>query len=131
MFPGPAEILAAGEGTIPATQLPLLLQEIYAEGRTVTLELRLRALEKRIRFEEGSPVACRSNLLHETLGKYLVAKGKLTEDEYQEALRESVETGSRMGELLVSKVKLAAFELYKHMQANLAHRILDAFRWSE
>ena len=37
---------------------------------------------------------------------------------------------SRMGELLVARGKLAPFELYKHMQANLAHRILDAFRWS-
>jgi tetratricopeptide (TPR) repeat protein len=131
MFPGPAEVLAAREGTIAATPLPLLLHAIYAQGRTVTLELRLRALEKRIRFEDGSPVACRSNLLHETLGKYLVAKGRLSEDEYQEALRESVEGGRRMGELLVTKGKLAPFELYKHMQANLAHRILDAFRWAD
>ncbi len=131
MFPGPAEVLAAREGTIAATPLALLLQAISAEGRTVTLELRLRALEKRIRFEDGSPVACRSNLLHETLGKYLVAKGRLSEDEYQEALRESVQGGRRMGELLVAKGKLAPFELYKHMQANLAHRILDAFRWAD
>ncbi|HEY6099824.1 MAG TPA: DUF4388 domain-containing protein, partial [Anaeromyxobacter sp.] len=131
MFPEPAEILASREGTIAATPLPLLLQAIFAEGRTVTLELRLRGLEKRITFEDGSPVACRSNLLHETLGKFLVEKRKLTEEQYQEALRESVETGQRMGELLVSKKLLQAFELYKAMQANLALKILDAFRWAE
>ncbi len=130
MFPEPALVLAAREGTIADTPLPLLLHAIFAQGRTLTLELRLRGLEKRIQFEDGSPVACRSNLLHETLGKFLVSKGKLGEDEYQEALRESVQTGQRMGELLVSKGKLAPFELYKLMQANLALRILDAFRWS-
>jgi hypothetical protein len=131
MFPSPDRILAAREGSIAETPLPLLLQAIFAEGRTVTLELRLRGLEKRIQFEDGCPVACRSNLLHETLGKFLVAKGKLSEEEYQDALRGSVESGQRMGELLVSRRKLQPFELYKLMQANLALRILDAFRWSE
>jgi tetratricopeptide (TPR) repeat protein len=131
VFPTPAEILAPREGSVAETPLPLLLQALFAEGRTVTLELRLRALEKRIAFEDGSPVACRSNLLHETLGKFLVEKKKLTEEQYQEALRESVETGQRMGELLVSKKRLQPFELYKLMQANLALKILDAFRWSE
>src|SRR6266540_2705767 len=128
MFPSPAEILAPREGSIAETPLPLLLQAIFSEGRTVALELKVRALEKRIQFEDGSPVACRSNLLHETLGKFLVEKKKLSEEEYQEALRASVETGQRMGELLVTKKRLQPFELYKLMQANLALKILDAFR---
>jgi hypothetical protein len=131
MFPPAAEVLAGGEGSIAEKPLPLLLQAIFAERRTLTLELRLRGLEKRIQFEDGSPVACRSNLLHETLGKFLVSRWKLTEEEYQDALRASVETGQRMGELLVSRGRIAPFELYKVMQANLAHRILEAFRWSE
>jgi hypothetical protein len=36
-----------------------------------------------------------------------------------------------MGELLVARKRLQPFEPYKLMQANLALRILDAFRWSE
>jgi len=131
VFPKPAEVLAAREGTIAATPLPLLLQCLFAEERTVTLELRLRGLEKRIQFEDGSPVACRSNLLHETLGKFLVGKGKLTEAQYQRALSESVQSGRKMGELLVQQQLVSPFELYKLMQANLALRILDAFRWGE
>jgi hypothetical protein len=131
MFPPAAEVLARGEGSIADCPLPLLLQALHAEGRTLTLELRLRGLEKRIQIEDGSPVACRSNLLHETLGKFLVSKGKLTEEEHQETLRASVETGQRLGELLVSRGRISPFELYKVMQANLAHRVLDAFRWGE
>jgi len=131
MVPSPAEILSRPEGAIAETPLPLLVQAIYAEERTLALELRLRGLEKRIAFEDGSPIACRSNLLHETLGKSLVNKGKLTEPQYQQALGESVQTGQRMGELLVSKGLISAFDLYKVMQANLALKILDAFRWHE
>lgn len=131
MHPSPAEILARREGAIAETPLPLLVQAVFSEQRTVALELKLRGLEKRIQFEEGSPVACRSNLLHETLGKTLVDKGKLTEAQYQAALGESVQSGRRMGELLVSKGLISAFDLYKVMQGNLALKILDAFRWHD
>jgi tetratricopeptide (TPR) repeat protein len=131
MYPSPAEILSKPEGAVAETPLPLLVQAIFAEERTVALELKVRGLEKRIQFEEGSPVACRSNLLHETLGKTLVNKGKLTEEQYQKALGESVQSGQRMGELLVTAKLISAFDLYKVMQANLALKILDAFRWHD
>ncbi|MFT3916462.1 MAG: molecular chaperone DnaJ [Anaeromyxobacteraceae bacterium] len=125
----PAQVLAPREGAIAETPLPVLLAAIAAEERTLTLELRVRALEKRIQFEDGSPVACRSNLLHETLGRFLVEKGKLAEDAYQRALQESAATGRRMGEVLVAGKLVAPFELYRLMQQNLALKILDAFRW--
>jgi tetratricopeptide (TPR) repeat protein len=131
MHPSPAETLAKPEGAIAETPLPLLVQAIFSERRTVALELKLRGLEKKIQFEDGSPVACRSNLLHETLGKTLVNKGKVTEAQYQQALGESVQTGQRMGELLVSRQLISPFDLYKVMQANLALKILDAFRWHD
>jgi tetratricopeptide (TPR) repeat protein len=131
MYPSPAEILSRQEGAVTETPLPLLVQAIFAEERTVALELKLRGLEKKIQFEDGSPVACRSNLLHETLGKTLVNKGKLTEEQYQKALGESVQSGQRMGELLVSQKLISPFDLYKVMQANLAVKILDAFRWHD
>lgn len=127
----PNDVLKAREGNLQETPLPLLLNAILAEERTCTLELRHRQLEKRIVFEDGSPVACTSNLLHETLGKYLVEKGKLTEVQYQTALAESISTGTQLGELLVRKQLVAPFDLYKQLQANLAHKILDAFRWSD
>lgn len=119
------------DGTLEETPLPVLLDGILREERTCTLELKLRQLEKRIVFEDGAPVACASNLLHETLGKYLVEKGKLTEAQYQAALGESISTGAQMGELLVQKQLVAPFDLYKQLQANLAHKILDCFRWGD
>ena len=83
MFATPATVLAPRAGSLVETPLPLLLHALHCEGRTTTLELKLRGLEKRIQFEAGAPVACRSNLLHETLGKFLVEKGKITEERYQ------------------------------------------------
>ena len=129
MLAPPEVTLAAREGTLAETPFPLLLHAIAVDGLTASLDLRVRALEKRIQFEEGSPVACRSNLLHETLGKYLVEKGKIGEADYQRALGESVQSGKRMGEVLVAWKLVQPFELYRLMQANLALKILDAFRW--
>jgi tetratricopeptide (TPR) repeat protein len=40
-------------------------------------------------------------------------------------------TGSQMGDLLVSKGWVSASDLYKQMQANLARKILDCFRWPD
>lgn len=131
MFPNPAEVLRSREGRLEETPLPLLLHALLVEERSGTLELKVRALEKRIFFEDGSPVGCQSNLLHETLGKYLVEKKKVAEEAYQKALLESVQTGARMGEVLVKLQLITPFDLYKQLQANLAHKILDCFRWSE
>ena len=131
MFPTPAEVLKVNEGSLAETPLPLLLHSLLMEERSCTLELKLRGLEKRILIEDGSPVDCRTNLLHETIGKYLVEKGKLQEQQYQECLVESINTGTKIGEVLVKKGLIPPFDLFKQMQANLAHKILDCFRWSE
>jgi hypothetical protein len=131
MFPAPSHVLRQREGTLAEVPLPLLLHALAAEERTCTLELKVRQREKRITFEEGAPVACVSNLLHETLGKFLVEKGKLGEADYQKALSESIQTRQEMGALLVQKGLINPFDLYKQLQANLGLSLLDCFRWTD
>lgn len=129
MFPTPSQVLRQREGVLADTPFPLLLHALMAEERTCTLELKVRQREKRIVFEDGAPVACQSNLLHETMGKYLVEKGKLSETDYQKALAESISAEVPLSGLLVQKGLISPFDLYKQLQANLAHKLLDCFRW--
>ncbi len=131
MFATPAQVLKQREGMLAETPFPLLLHALAIEERTCTLELKVRQREKRITFEDGAPVACVSNLLHETLGKFLVEKGKLSEADYQKTLSESVQTEVPMGALLVQRGLISPFDLYKQMQANLAQKVLDCFRWTD
>ena len=131
MFATPAQVLKQREGALSETPFPLLLHALAIEERTCTLELKVRQREKRITFEDGSPVASSSNLLHETLGKFLVEKGKLSEVDYQKALAESVSTDVPMGGLVVQKGLISPFDLYKQMQANMAMKLLDCFRWTD
>lgn len=129
MFPTPAQVLKARDGSLDQTPLPLLIRAIWSEERDCAVELKMRQLQKRINFEDGHPVGCSSNMLHETLGKFLVEKGKIPEADYNKLLAESAAQGLQMGNFLVAKGILTPFDLYKQLQANLAIKILDAFRW--
>lgn len=131
MFTPPQKLLKAREGSLDETPLPLLLHALSAEERGGALELKVRMLQKRITFDEGAPVACRSNLLHETLGRYLVDKGRVAEADYQKALAESATGGAPMGELLVKRGLISPYDLYRQLQANLAQKVLDCFRWTD
>ncbi|MET0405421.1 MAG: DUF4388 domain-containing protein [Cystobacter sp.] len=131
MFSTPAQVLRQRDGALAETPFPLLLHALAIEERTCTLELKVRQREKRITFEDGAPVTSSSNLLHETLGKFLVEKGKLAEADYQKALAESVSTDVPLGGLLVQRGLISPFDLYKQMQANMAMTLLDCFRWTD
>lgn len=131
MFGSRREVLRAKQGSLAQTPLPLLLHALQVEERTATLELKLRNLIKRVHFEAGVPVGCESNLLHETFGKYLVAKGKLSEAQHHQLLSESAAVDKPLQTLLMERQLLSGFELFKHLQANLAHTLLDAFRWAD
>jgi Flp pilus assembly protein TadD len=131
VFPARREVLRAKSGTLIDTPLPLLLHALLVEERSATLELQLRNLIKRVHFEAGVPVGCESNLLHETFGKTLVARGKLTEAQHHTLLSESAASGKPLQTLVVEKQLVSGFELFKLLQANLAHTLLDAFRWGD
>lgn len=131
MFPAPREVLKAKDGSLGATPFALLLHAIAVEEKSCTLELKLRNLEKRLSFEEGVPVACESNLLHESLGHTLVEKGKLTAAQHHALLAECAAQQKDLGALLVEKQVLSPFDLFKHLQATLAHRILSVFHWTD
>ncbi len=124
-------MLRAKSGSLAQTPLPLLLHALLVEERSATLELKRRNLEKRVHVDAGVPVGCESNLLHESLGKYLVAKGKLTEAQHHALLGDSAATGKPLQSLLLDRQLVSGFELIKLMQANLGHTLLDAFRWAD
>ena len=94
-------MLKAKSGTLAQTPLPLLMHALLVAEQSVVLELKLRNLEKRIAFENGVPVGCESNLLHETLGHSLVEKKKLAAEQHHQLLAESRSTGRPLQALLV------------------------------
>lgn len=124
-------IARRSEGDLREVPFAALLKALAAHEKSVTLEIRRGQLAKAIVFEYGVPVDCRSNLIHETLGRFMVARGKLSEDENAAFLRESVTRGIQFGEVLREREVVDSSELFRILQQNLAKKLLDGFTWTE
>ncbi len=134
MIPTPErleEIARLREGSLPEVSIaPLLLAHAFRH-HTLVLEVRRRQVWKRILFENGAPVDCRSNLAHETLGRYMVQEGKLSEEDFTSCLSRSAARGVPFGVILGEDGLVTAAELFRILQQNLAKKLLDLFTWTD
>jgi len=119
------------EGDLRSVPFRQLLFAYAVHRRSAILELATRQIWKRVIFDTGAPVDCQSNLLHDTLGKFMLGRGGITEDRYRECLAETVRSGRRMGEVLIERGVVSASELYRTLQQNLATKLLDCFLWRQ
>lgn len=134
MIPTPEQlhaIVQRPEGNLQEVPFAALLHALSVHERSAVVEIRRGQLTKEIVLEYGVPVDCRSNLIHETLGRFMVARGKLTEEENDACLRESVTRGVQFGEVLRERELVDSSELFRILQQNLAKKLLDGFTWSE
>lgn len=134
MIPTPEqleELARRQEGSLQETPFAALLFVHAIHKRTLVLELRRRQLWKKIVLEGGVPVDCRSNLAHETLGRYMVAEGKLSEEDFNAGLGRSAARGVPLGEVLLEQGLVSAVDLFRFLQANLAKKLLDLFTWND
>lgn len=134
MIPTPErleEIARLREGTLQGISFGPLLLAHAVHQHTLVLEVRRRQVWKRILLEDGVPVDCRSNLTHETLGRYMVLEGKLTEEEFTSCLSRSAARGVPFGEILLEHGLVTAVDLFRILQQNLAKKLLDLFTWDE
>ncbi|HSM12700.1 MAG TPA: DUF4388 domain-containing protein, partial [Thermoanaerobaculia bacterium] len=126
-----AELAALRELRIAEIPFAVVLVAHEAAATSGQLRARRGPVDKRVVLERGVPVDCRSNLLHETLNRYLVSLGRLEEARAEECLRRSIERGDLFGEVLVAEGLLTAEELTRLLQQNLAKKLLDLFTWPD
>ncbi len=127
----PDRIATLHEGDLAETPFAVLLYSLACAHRTVSIEIRRGPLVKEIFLEDGIPVDCRSNLVHETLSRFMVSSGRLDEAAATDAFRESVARSVRFGDVLIERGLVSAEELIKILQQNLAHKLLDGFSWRD
>lgn len=125
------EIARLREGSLTEAPFAPLLLAYALRQESLVLELRRRQVWKRILIENGVPVDCRSNLAHETLGRYMVAEGKLGEEDFTACLSRSASRGVPFGEILVEHGLVTPADLFRLLQQNLAKKLLDLFTWTE
>jgi hypothetical protein len=119
------------EGRLEETPFAVLLYSLARTQSTVVLTMERRQLNKQIVFEGGNPIECHSNLVHETLGRFMVSIGRLSDEVFNSCLAESCARRLRFGEILIEKGLISNEELGRMLQQNLARKLLDGFSWRE
>jgi tetratricopeptide (TPR) repeat protein len=125
------EVASLREGNLKDTPFAVLLVALAAYERSAVIDLERRQMQKRVVLESGVPVDCRSNLVHETLSRFLVSTGRLSEPEMNAIFQESVTRGVQFGQVLIEKGRLTPVELFRALQQNVAKKLLDLFTWRE
>src|SRR5258708_39182092 len=123
-------VLRSREGNLDDTPVPVLLLALAVREERALLTLRRNQLQKEVVFDEGSPVDCRSNIATETLGRFLVAAGKVSEQDCHAALAASASRGVHLEEILTERKLLQPTELYRVLQQNLGRKLLELFSWT-
>jgi len=122
-------ILQSGSGSLVETPYPILLLALALREKSAVLALRRNQLQKEIVFDGGSPVDCQSNIATETLGRFLVSSGKLSEHDCHAALALSASRGVPLEEILTEQKLLSPTELYRVLQQGLGRKLIEPFSW--
>jgi len=118
-------------GKLEEMPLPKILHSLFASSRTGRLRIVSGTTEKRIYVLNGLPVYAESSLPEETLGAYLVANGKISEEQNLEARREMTGSGRRFGEALLKLNLIGPNELFAELESHLAEKVVSSFSWRE
>lgn len=122
-------ILREGSGSLVETPYAILLLALARGGARAVLTLHRDPLQKEIVFDAGSPVDCESNIATETLGRYLVAAGRLAAHDAHAAEALAVSRGTALEEILIEQRLLERSELDRLRQQSLGRRLLEPFSW--
>jgi hypothetical protein len=124
-------LAALEQGELEEVPVAPLLCALADAGATAVVDFERRQVRKSVVLEHGAPVDCRSNLVHETLGRFLVAQGKLDAEALGGCLSEAAARDLPLGEILLGRGTLQPVELYRLLQQNLAKKLLDLFTWTD
>ena len=125
------EIGRLREGRLETVPFSVLLHALALRGRTATLSVERNQMRKTILLDGGVPVDCRSNLVHETLGRFMVAAGRLSAEDDKACLMEALRRGVPEGQVLMERQLVGGVELFRILQQHLAKKLLDLFTWRE
>lgn len=118
-----------GRGDLASTDIAVLMARLWNRGFTGRVTLRRAAAEKIIQLEEGRPVFASSNLPHDRMGDLLHREGKITREQHDRARDLVIESGRRMGEILVELGFIKPRELLPTVRRHLEDVIYSLFSW--
>ena len=121
------------EGSLTDFGLADILQLIYFQRKTGVLKLEGKMDKVSLLFIDGNIGGAESKRRNEDnrMGKILLKKGHLKEEDLDAALQEQRKTGSRLGNILIRR-DLAGKEVIKDvLQGQITEMIIQLFGWKQ
>ncbi len=119
------------EGELIEHPVARLLNYLYDQEQTGRLVLFQEGVDKTVFIIQGLPAYAESSLRDETLGRYLVKTGQITEEDFEASLNLMMSEGLQQGAALVKLGKLRPKELYQVMKSQTLYKIATAFSFQE
>jgi CheY-like chemotaxis protein len=108
-----------------------VLWSAMRSGTTGAVHFESGKRKKVVVLENGLPLAVRSNLARESLGRRLLDAGRIDELTYTESVRRSKATGKRQGELLIQMGAITEAGLREVLEEQSADKLTEIFSWTE
>jgi hypothetical protein len=124
-----ADVPSRGELDRADTDMAGLLARLFSGRFTGRVVLRRPPAEKIVFIEQGRPVFATSNLPHDRMGDLLYREGKITRAQYSRSRELVLESGRRMGEVLVELGFLKPRELLPAVRRHIEDIIYSLFAW--
>lgn len=119
------------KGNLKYYRLPDVLTGISRSKKTGVLEITSGSTIKRIIVEKGDKIFAASNNEDDRLGEYLLKKGTITIEEFEQASYLIAKNGDRLGKVLIDLAYLTPSELFQAVQDQIEEIILSLFSLEE
>lgn len=121
------------EGSLKEFGLADILQLIYFQRKTGILTLEGRMDRVRLLFYEGNIVSAESKRRVEAnrLGKVLVKKGLIKDEDLQKVLEEQKSTGAKIGNILIKKRLVEKEQIQEVITSQVTETVVQLFGWKE
>ncbi len=121
------------EGSIKDFGLSDILQLIDFQKKTGVLSLSGHMDKVRLMFHEGSIVEAesRKRLEENRMGKILIKKGLIREDDLRKAIEDQKASGLKIGAVLLKKGLIAQEELREILHSQMTETVYQLFSWKE
>jgi len=104
-----------------------LLIGLQRGTKTGTLEVMSGPVVKKIFIKNGDMIFAASNLIDDRLGERLVKKGRISVEQFNLATQRLLETGEKLGKVLVDMSCMSPHELYQAVREQVENIILSVF----
>jgi CheY-like chemotaxis protein len=110
-------------------RLWIALAIALAERRGGALVIRRGGTERRLFLEQGEVVMAVSSAREDRLVELLYREGRLTEEQYRQAVMTVGASGRRVGAVLVERGLIASRELFPLVRHHYETLVIDSFAW--